>query len=317
MTRSPLVISTSDMLHELLPVVERSLDRHLASTSEWFPHEYVPYEQGRNYIEEPWVPADSALPDIAQTALEVNLLTEDNLPYYHLSLWRTFGEDEAWGAWVRRWTAEEGRHAIVLRDYLTVTRGIDPKVLERGRMEQVLRGWYPEFATQGPLDGVVFTTIQELATRISHRNTGAITDDPTAERLCSRVATDENLHYVFYRDMAINAIELDPSAMVLAMRRQILNFDMPGSAMEGFKEKARAMADAGIYNLRIHHDQVLRPILEKHWRLGELENLSEEANRAREDVYEYMERLSAVADKRGELLGPTKGDLSDDPAGIP
>ena len=281
------------------------------------PHDYVPYEMGRNFVEEPWVPSDSRLPDIAQTALEVNLLTEDNLPYYHLSLWRTFGDDEAWGEWVRRWTAEEGRHAIVLRDYLTVTRGIDPKVLERGRMEQVLRGWYPEFALQGPLDGVVFTTIQELATRISHRNTGAITDDPTAERLCSRVATDENLHYVFYRDMAINAIGLDPSAMVLAMRRQILNFDMPGSAMEGFKEKARAMAQAGIYNLRIHHDQVLKPILENHWKLGELENLTDEAKQAREDVFEYLERLEKIADKRGETLGPTKGDLSDDPVGIP
>jgi acyl-[acyl-carrier-protein] desaturase len=317
MTRSPLVVSTRDMLHELLPMVERSLDRHLASTAEWFPHEYVPYELGRNYVDEPWLPSDSGLPDIAQTALEVNLLTEDNLPYYHLSLWRTFGDDGAWGEWVRRWTAEEGRHAIVLRDYLTVTRGVDPKVLERGRMEQVLRGWYPEFAQQGPLDGVVFTTIQELATRISHRNTGAITDDPTAERLCSRVATDENLHYVFYRDMAINAIELDPSEMVLAMRRQILNFDMPGSAMEGFREKARAMAQAGIYNLRIHHDQVLKPILEKHWHLPELENLSDEAKQAREDIYEYMGRLEKIADKRGESLGPTRGDLSDDPVGIP
>ena len=317
MTRSPVAVNTRDMLHELLPMVEKSLDRHLASTAEWFPHEYVPYELGRNYEKEPWVPADSRLPDIAQTALEVNLLTEDNLPYYHLSLWRTFGDDEAWGEWVRRWTAEEGRHAIVLRDYLTVTRGVDPKELERGRMEQVLRGWYPEFAKQGPLDGVVFTTIQELATRISHRNTGAITDDPTAERLCSRVATDENLHYIFYRDMAINAIELDPSEMVLAMRRQILHFDMPGAAMEGFREKATAMAKAGIYNLRIHRDQVLKPILENHWRLAEIDHLSDEAKQAREDVFEYLERLDRIATKRGEILGPTKGDLSDDPVGIP
>ena len=315
MTRSPLAVDSRDMLHELLPTVEKALDRHLATTAEWFPHEYVPYELGRNYVEEPWVPADSRLPDIAQTALEVNLLTEDNLPYYHLALWRTFGDDEAWGAWVRRWVAEEGRHAIVIRDYLTVTRGIDPVVLERGRMQQVLDGWYPEFAAEGPLDGVVFTTIQELATRISHRNTGAITDDPTAERLCSRVATDENLHYVFYRDMAVNAIELDPSAMVLAMRNQILNFAMPGTGIDGFREKAMAMAAAGIYNLRIHHDQVLKPILEKHWRLGEIEHLSDEAKQAREDVYEHLERLDAVANKLGQSLGPTKGDLSDDPVG--
>ena len=314
MTRSRPV-SDEVVLHELMPLVEKSLDRHVGAANEWFPHDYVPYEEGRNFVKEPWRPEDSRLPDIAQTALEINLLTEDNLPYYHLALWRTFGEEEAWGEWVRRWTAEEGRHAIVIRDYLTVTRGCDPKALEQGRMDQALRGWYPEFAEQGPLDGVVFTTLQELATRISHRNTGAITDDETAEKLCSRVATDENLHYVFYRDMAVQAIQMNPSAMVEAMHRQITNFAMPGAGIPGFREKAKAMASAGIYNLRIHLDQVLRPVLDNHWRLADIEGLSDEAKQKREDIYTHLERLDRVAARLGEPLGPVRGDLSNDPLG--
>jgi acyl-[acyl-carrier-protein] desaturase len=308
----PKSATNEAILHELMPTVETALDRHVSAAVPWMPHDYVPYEEGRNFVEEPWVPSDSRLPDVAQTALEVNLLTEDNLPYYHLALWQTFGNEEAWGEWVRRWTAEEGRHAIVIRDYLTVTRGVDPKVLEQGRMDQALRGWYPEFAEQGPLDGVVFTTIQELATRISHRNTGALTNDPTAEKLCARVATDENLHYVFYRDMATNVLELDPSEMVMAMHRQILNFAMPGAGIPGFREKAKAMAQAGIYNLRIHLDQVLRPILEKHWRVGELSNLTDQAKRALEEVYAHLDRLDRVSTKLGEKLGPIKGDVSSD-----
>ena len=308
-------VSDEVVLHELMPLVEKSLDRHVGAANEWFPHDYVPYEEGRNFVKEPWRPEDSRLPDIAQTALEINLLTEDNLPYYHLALWRTFGEEEAWGEWVRRWTAEEGRHAIVIRDYLTVTRGCDPKALEQGRMDQALRGWYPEFAEQGPLDGVVFTTLQELATRISHRNTGAITDDETAEKLCSRVATDENLHYVFYRDMAVQSIQMNPSAMVEAMHRQITNFAMPGAGIPGFREKAKAMAQAGIYNLRIHLDQVLRPVLDNHWRLADIEGLSDEAKQKREDIYTHLERLDRVAARLGEPLGPVRGDLSNDPLG--
>ena len=308
-------VSDEVVLHELMPLVEKSLDRHVGAANEWFPHDYVPYEEGRNFVKEPWRPEDSRLPDIAQTALEINLLTEDNLPYYHLALWRTFGEEEAWGEWVRRWTAEEGRHAIVIRDYLTVTRGCDPTALEQGRMDQALRGWYPEFAEQGPLDGVVFTTLQELATRISHRNTGAITDDETAEKLCSRVATDENLHYVFYRDMAVQAIQMNPSAMVEAMHRQITNFAMPGAGIPGFREKAKAMAQAGIYNLRIHLDQVLRPVLDNHWRLADIEGLSDEAKQKREDIYTHLERLDRVAARLGEPLGPVRGDLSNDPLG--
>ena len=132
------------MLTELEPALRLGLERHLAQATEWFPHEYVPYEVGRNYVEEPWEPTDSHLSEVSRLSLEVNLLTEDNLPYYHLALWETFGSDGIWGEWVRRWTAEEGRHAIVLRDYLTVTRGLDPVALERGRMETVCRGYYPD-----------------------------------------------------------------------------------------------------------------------------------------------------------------------------
>src|SRR6185369_15015089 len=102
-------------------------------------------------------------------ALQLNLLTEDNLPYYHLALAMAGQQDSAWGQWTRQWTAEEGRHAIVIRDYLTVTRSIDPVALERGRMQQVKAGETPQFDT--PTAGLVYTTLQELATRIAHRNT--------------------------------------------------------------------------------------------------------------------------------------------------
>src|SRR5690349_21312894 len=153
----------TDLLRELEPVVREGLDRHLSAATEWFPHEFVPYEVGRDYVHEPWDDADSDLDGVSRAALEVNLLTEDNLPYYHLALWEAFGREGAWAEWTRRWTAEEGRHAIVLRDFLTVTRGIDPVALERDRMDQVSRGYYPgpNSATfDHPLDGIVYATLQ-------------------------------------------------------------------------------------------------------------------------------------------------------------
>ena len=64
--------------------------------------------------------------DVARTALIVNLLTEDNLPSYHHEIATLFGRDGAWGTWVHRWTAEEGRHGIAIRDYLLTTRAVDP-----------------------------------------------------------------------------------------------------------------------------------------------------------------------------------------------
>jgi acyl-[acyl-carrier-protein] desaturase len=288
------LMPTPDMLAHLQSVVGSSLNRHLSTATEWFPHEFVPYEEGRTFLDEPWKPSDSHLDEVAQTALEVNLLTEDNLPYYHLAIWETFGGDGPWAEWIRRWTAEEGRHAIVLRDYLTVTRGIDPVALERGRMDQVSRGYY--FADDmGPLDGLVYTTLQELATRISHRNTGRFTEDPDIEKLTARIAVDENLHYVFYRDVAAAAIQMNPSAMVLAMHRQVLGFQMPGLELPDFRQKAIAIAKAGIYDLRVHHDQVLVPVLYRKWNLEQLTGLTDEAERARDGIRDFLEMIDATA----------------------
>jgi acyl-[acyl-carrier protein] desaturase len=303
-------LSPRDTLQELEPAVRRGLESHLARATEWFPHEFVPYEVGRNYVEEPWEETDSELGPVTRTALEVNLLTEDNLPYYHLALWETFGSDGAWGEWTRRWTAEEGRHAIVLRDYLTVTRGMDPVALERGRMEQVSRGYYPENGGSftNPLDGLVYTTLQELATRIAHRNTGAFTQDPTIGKLTSRIAVDENLHYVFYRELAKAALEIDPSAMMMAIQRQVSGFAMPGIEIPEFRAKAVEMAKHGIYDLRIHHDQVVMPVLFKHWRIDGLTGLSDEAKQARDATLTFLVGLDAMAtmyeEKRAARTAP-------------
>jgi acyl-[acyl-carrier-protein] desaturase len=295
-------LSPTQMLRELEPAVRRGLERHLSVATEWFPHEYVPYEVGRNYVEEPWESADSELTPVARTALEVNLLTEDNLPYYHLAIWDTFGKEGAWGEWVRRWTAEEGRHSIVLRDYLTVTRGLDPVALERGRMEQVSRGYYPgqDGSFEDPLDGIVYTTLQELATRISHRNTGTFTRDPLIEKLTARISIDENLHYVFYRELGKAALEVDPSRMVMAMNRQVLGFMMPGLELPDFRKKAIQIAKAGIYDLRVHHDNVVLPVLFKHWKLDRLTGLSDEAERAREGIMQFLVTLDSTAAKYEE-----------------
>jgi acyl-[acyl-carrier-protein] desaturase len=294
-----------ELLIELEPQLKQALDRHYQRSVEWFPHEYVPYEQGRNFVTEPWKPEDSGLPDVAKVAMELNLLTEDNLPFYTLALTRTFGHTEAWDEWVRRWTAEEGRHSIVLRDYLTVARGVDPAALETRRMDMVQRGFYPEFSTTGaPLDGLVYTSLQELATRISHRNTGTATQDEGALKILQRIATDENLHYLFYREMGAGAIDLWPSEMMLAIRRQVLNFAMPGANMPEFNDRAKTMAQAGVYNFRIHHDDILVPVLLNHWAIDKIEGLTDEAQAARDQVLKHMAKLDRVASKLDERAVP-------------
>ena len=118
------------VLIDLEPVVARELARHLEVAREWMPHEYVPWSRGRDFDGpmggEEWELSQSTLDAVSRTALVVNLLTEDNLPSYHREIHRCMGADGAWGTWIGRWTAEEGRHGIAIRDYLMVTRAVDP-----------------------------------------------------------------------------------------------------------------------------------------------------------------------------------------------
>ncbi|WP_329201729.1 MULTISPECIES: acyl-ACP desaturase [unclassified Streptomyces] len=106
-------------LTELQPTVARLLDRHLAASREWMPHMYVPCSSASDYDGPldglPWRAEQSTLPEPVGDALIVNLLTEDNLPSYHFELATRVGRDGAWGTWLHRWTAEEGRHGDALR----------------------------------------------------------------------------------------------------------------------------------------------------------------------------------------------------------
>ena len=288
------------VLSALSPVVGTLLDRHLANAKEWFPHEYVPWDWGRNFEPgETWT-EDQAPPVSGElrAALVINLLTEDNLPQYHCAIDRLVAADDAWGAWSRRWTAEEGRHSIVIRDYLTVTRSVDPVALERGRMAQVSSRWMSPFLTVPEL--LAYTTLQELATRVSHSNTGRLIADEHGRKLMARVAGDEALHHVFYRDVMLALIELDPSMAVLTIDRIVREFSMPGTAIENFAQKARAIASAGIYDFASHHDSVLVPVVLDAWQLDKLTGLTGEAEAARISCLDHIERVGKVGTRLRE-----------------
>jgi acyl-[acyl-carrier-protein] desaturase len=296
------------LLAELEPTAARLLERHLTTAKEWFPHEIVPWSQGADFEEGyEWSPEEADISPEVRSALFVNLLTEDNLPYYFRTIEAMFGRDSAWGTWARRWTAEEGRHSIVIRDYLTVTRAIDPVELERARMAQVECGQVPEPGT--PHDGFAYVALQELATRIAHHNTGKLLTDKAGYEVMKRVASDENRHHLFYRDLVTAALEVEPSAMVCALERQVRTFEMPGTGIVDFERHAKAIAKAGIYDFGIHHDQILVPVVLRHWDVEALEGLDAEGEVARAALVKRIHRIG----KAGKRLLERRAERADDP----
>src|SRR3954454_4391135 len=293
------------LLHELEPVVEKYMNRHESMHKNWNPHDYIPWSDGKNFYAlggQDWDPDQTKLSDVAQVAMVQNLVTEDNLPSYHREIAMNMGMDGAWGQWVNRWTAEENRHGIALRDYLVVTRAVDPVELEQLRVEQMTRGFSPGQNQQGDLfaqslfDSVIYVTFQELATRVSHRNTGKACNETIADQLLQRVSADENLHMIFYRDVSEAGFDIAPDQAMHSLHRVLRNFKMPGFTVPEFRRKAVIIAVGGVYVPRIHLADVVKPVLKK-WRIFEREDFTGEAARMRDDLAELVNELEDTCEK--------------------
>ncbi len=282
-----------EILTELEPVAEQYLNRHLSMAKDWNPHEYVPWTQGHNFAAmggKDWAPEQSQLSEVAKVAMITNLLTEDNLPSYHREIAQNFSEAGAWRTWVDRWTAEENRHGIVMRDYLVVTRGVDPVALEEARMIHMTNGAQSPDGWGGFLEGVAYVTFQELATRVSHRNTGKACNDPVAERMLQRIAADENLHMVFYRSLCGAALDLTPDQAMPAITKIVTNFLMPGAGMPNFRRNSVVMAKHGIYDLRQHLEEVIQPVL-KQWDVFDRSDFGPRGEQARDTLGQFVAKL--------------------------
>jgi acyl-[acyl-carrier-protein] desaturase len=283
-----------EILTELEPVVEQNLNRHLTMAKDWRPHDFVPWDEGRNFAAMggvDWAPEQSALNEVAKAAMITNLLTEDNLPSYHREISENFSSDGAWGTWVGRWTAEENRHGIVMRDYLMVTRGVDPVALEEARMIHMTRGAHSPDYWGGVLVNVAYVTFQELATRVSHRNTGRVCNDPIADRMLQRIAADENLHMIFYRNLCSAGLDLVPDQAMEMITMIVTNFVMPGYGMPNFRRNGAMMAKHGIYDLRQHLEEVVQPVLTQ-WNIFERNDFGPRGEAARERLGLFLEKLA-------------------------
>lgn len=291
---APHQIEAFEMVASLDPLIDKLVDEHEERREHWYFQDFVPWEQGRSFVTEPWQESDANLSPEVRLSLVLNLLTEDNLPYYHSLFMPFYGKDSAMQRWSGIWTAEEGQHAIAMRSYLLTSRNCNPVLLEDDRMVTMQGGFIGNF--RNCLDIFCYTSAQELATRISHRNAGRLADDPVAFELMRRVAKDENYHYLFYRNVAKALFEISPDVMVKSFNYTLENFEMPGTTIPSFGRRAIQMAKIGIYNSRIHCENIVEPLL-RFFEIESLEGLSAEGEQARESLLSMPKRLIEHAEK--------------------
>jgi acyl-[acyl-carrier-protein] desaturase len=78
------------------------------------------------------------------------------------------------------------------------------------------------------------------------------------------------------------------------VRDVVSSFQMPGYTIQDFGRRSVQMAMAGIYDLRIHRDEVLAPVLRK-WKVWDREGLSAEGEQARAGLAAELETLEENA----------------------
>ena len=233
---------------ELEPVVEQLMDRHLSTEEIWFAHDYVPFDRGENIAflgGRDWDPSQATLPRTITDACEILLLLKDNLAGHHRELVEHFILEEWWGRWLGRWTAEEHLHAIALREYLVVTREVDPTANEEARVQYVMKGYRGDTYTQ--VETLVYMALTERTHAVFCRNLAARIEEPILAGLIDRIARDEERHEYMFSSLVAHCLEYTRDETIAAIAARAADLNVVGADIDAYRDKVQNVADAGIF----------------------------------------------------------------------
>ncbi|MFG1770994.1 acyl-ACP desaturase [Nocardia salmonicida] len=276
-------LTDRELLDSLADEVEINLRRHIEVADGWQPHEQVPWSDGRNFAflgGTDWSPEQSELSETARLALTVSVLVADNLPSYHRELGKHL-RIGPWWRWVGRWTAEENRHEIMIRNYLMLTRAVDPVALERARMQHMTDGF--NRPAMHLIDVLATCAFEEAAAAIRHRNTAALGENPIVTAMAEKLAADDELQAEFFAALVAAALDLVPDQGVRAIADRVADFRVPHVDLPGGGSSDEALAEAGIYDRANEDELVFKPLLQR-WNIFSRTDFSEAGEKARAEL---------------------------------
>lgn len=289
---------------KLAATLDDLYQRHMMCTTNanWSYHTLLPWERGKNFNTLPWSKDQGSLTDDLTVAVETALLTEVNLPWFTAGLKQMFETGpSALKAFVKTWTAEEDQHSRILDVYLSLTRNGNPDARALLRKQVLTEGY--EIEGDSGFAVMVYTTLQELATRVFYQNLATATDksDPSLALILRTVAKDETLHFAFYRDAVKAYLEDDP-ARIATVCAIVPTFRMPGSGMPDFPRRMRIIAGMGCYSVKNYLHDVMDPIL-RGWDIWE-RDVPSNVVAARDALFVHRARLHKIAARHSEVGYP-------------
>jgi len=276
----------------------------------WQPSDFLPdltAENWREQVEAFRQPAQD-ISDELLVVLVGDMVTEEALPSYAVSLNQIADEkygdtDRPWSKWLRWWTAEENRHGDLLNAYLRLTGRVDMHAIELTIHYLIANGFNPK-TFPNPYNGLIYTSFQERATRISHGNAGKLVGqigDNNLAKICQRIAGDESRHEAFYTRCFGKVLDLDPDAAMICLKDMLRTvIAMPGRLMYDGKDPdlfdhfAIIAQRVGVYT--IHDYASIIDHLVKTWNIAG-RSVSGKAAKAQEYVCRQSDRYLRFADE--------------------
>ena len=138
--------------------------------------------------------------------------------------------------------------------------------------------------------------MQERATQVAHRNTGKQVGDrePLLNKILARIASEEALHYNFYRRAFREVLACDPNLALEAILKVMPSLNMPGIRMPGFRPMAELIRRTRIYGLWEYKDIVEEAI--SYWQIEVMKNLNDLGHKAQDTIMELPRRIQTAAE---------------------
>ena len=287
----------------------------------WQPTDFVPDMSAEDWHEQLLRFRQEAenLPDDVLVVLIGDMVTEEALPSYQTWLNRfqgvsdtTGASDSPWAHWSRGWTAEENRHGDLLNRYLYLSGRVDMRAVETTVHHLIANGFDPQTGTD-PYLGFIYTSFQERATKISHKNVGVLAAKAGERRLhkiCGLIAGDEARHEKAYKLFMSKVFELDPKRAILAFAHMMkTKIVMPASLMYDGREKSlftkfsNVAQSLGVYTARDYADII--EALVREWKIPTLQGFSDATAKAQDYLCTLADRYRRLAE-RLKLSGTEK-----------
>jgi len=268
------------------------IESHESRHERWFPSDLLGDIGNQDSIH-PLRERARKIPRDVRVALALNLLTEEGLPHFHRLIASRLGEETFWQKWNNMWTAEENRHALVLRDYCKATGIFNMGNLERMQFSFLREGFDPKYE-RSPYVVFVYSTLQERATQIAHSRTGHAANEyePTLNMILEKVAADEARHFMFYRRVFSEILKLDPVGALSATEKVFQAFDMPGRNIPQFSDMSTVVRRSGIYGPRDYLEILNEQI--RYWKIDSLCGLDEIGKRKQQQILDWPRKFTRL-----------------------